>query len=86
MRLDKFLKVSRLIRRRPLAKQLAEQGRVTINGNQAKAGTNVEKGDELIIRFGQKHVTVRVKEVKEVVRKNEADMLYEVIKEESIKE
>lgn len=86
MRLDKFLKVSRLIRRRPLAKQLADQGRVTINGNQAKAGTNVAKGDELIIRFGQKLVTVKVKDVKETVRKDEADMLYEVIKEESTKE
>ena len=86
MRLDKFLKVSRLVRRRTLAKEVAEQGRVTINGNRAKAGTNVAPGDEIAIRFGPKLVTVKVNEVKETVRKNEAEMLYDVVSEERIEE
>lgn len=86
MRLDKFLKVSRLIKRRTLAKEVADQGRVTINGNKAKAGTDVAKGDEVTIRFGQKLVTIKVNEVQEVIRKQEAGMMYEVIKEEEIKE
>lgn len=86
MRLDKFLKVSRLIKRRTLAKEVADQGRVTINGNKAKAGTEVAKGDEVTIRFGQKLVTIKVNEVQEVIRKQEAGMMYEVIKEEEIKE
>lgn len=85
MRLDKFLKVSRLIKRRTLAKEVADQGRVTINGNKAKAGTEVANGDEITIQFGQKLVTIKVNEVKELVRKHEADMMYEVIKEEEIK-
>ena len=86
MRLDKFLKVSRLIKRRTLAKQVADQGRITINGNKAKAGTEVANGDEITIKFGQKLVTIKVNEVQEVVRKNEASMMYEVIKEEEIVE
>ncbi|TQS75332.1 RNA-binding S4 domain-containing protein [Ornithinibacillus gellani] len=84
MRLDKFLKVSRLIKRRTMAKEIADQGRITINGNQAKAGTNVEVGDQLAIRFGQKLVTVQVNMLKETVKKDEADLLYTVLKEEPI--
>lgn len=84
MRLDKFLKVSRLIKRRTLAKQVADQGRITINGNKAKAGIEVANGDEITIKFGQKLVTIKVNEVQEVVRKSEAGMMYEVIKEEEI--
>ena len=60
MRLDKYLKVSRLVKRRTLAKEISEQGRVTVNGNVAKAGTDIKENDELIIRFGQKLVTVKV--------------------------
>ena len=59
MRLDKFLKVSRLIKRRTLAKQVADQGRITINGKVAKASSVVKESDELAIRFGQKIVTVK---------------------------
>ncbi|MFD2045566.1 RNA-binding S4 domain-containing protein [Ornithinibacillus salinisoli] len=84
MRLDKFLKISRLIKRRTLAKEVADQGRITINGNQAKASTNVAVGDELIIKFGQKLVTIEVVTLKETVRKDEAEMLYNIIKEEKI--
>lgn len=84
MRVDKFLKNSRLIRRRTLAKKIADQGRVSINGQVAKASTNVSPGDELAIQFGQTIVTVRVIAVRDIVRKEEAAMLYEVIKEERI--
>jgi len=55
MRLDKFLKVSRLIKRRTLAKEVADKGRIAINGQIAKASSNVKIGDELEIRFGQKN-------------------------------
>ena len=60
MRLDKFLKVSRLIKRRTLAKQVADQGRITINEKVAKASSVVKERDELAIRFGQKIVTVKI--------------------------
>ena len=53
MRLDKYLKVSRLVKRRTLAKEISDQGRVTVNGNVARAGTDIKENDELIIRFGQ---------------------------------
>lgn len=86
MRLDKFLKVSRLIKRRTLAKEVAEQGRITINGNQAKASANVEAGDELTIQFGQKVVTIRVNDVREHVKKEDAASLYTVLKEETREE
>lgn len=84
MRLDKFLKVSRLIKRRTLAKEVCDQGRITINGNQAKAGSDVKAGDELIIRFGQKLVTVSVNEVRETSRKDDADNMYTIVKEEQV--
>ncbi|HLS23352.1 MAG TPA: RNA-binding S4 domain-containing protein [Pseudogracilibacillus sp.] len=82
MRLDKFLKVSRLIRRRPLAKEVAEDGRIKINGQVAKPATKVEVGDEIEITFGQKIVTVEVVKLQEHVRKAEATSLYEVVNEE----
>lgn len=69
MRLDKFLKVSRLIKRRTLAKEVADQGRITINGKVAKASSSVKAGDELAIRFGQKIVTARVEELRDTVKK-----------------
>ncbi|WP_026908542.1 RNA-binding S4 domain-containing protein [Paucisalibacillus globulus] len=84
MRLDKFLKVSRLIKRRTLAKEVADQGRISINGKEAKASSMVSVGDMMQIKFGQKLVTVEVTALKETVRKEEADMLYKIIKEEKI--
>lgn len=82
MRLDKFLKVSRLIKRRTLAKEVADQGRITINGAVAKASSTVKVGDELTIQFGQKKLTVKVTDLKETTKKEEAANLYEVIREE----
>lgn len=86
MRLDKYLKVSRLIKRRTVAKEVSEQGRISVNGQKAKASTNVKVGDELTIQFGQKIVTVRVESVQETSRKEEAKQMYTIIKEEKIKE
>lgn len=84
MRLDKFLKVSRLIKRRTVAKEISDQGRILVNGVQAKASTNVKVGDELTIRFGQRIVTVRIDSVKETAKKEEAAEMYTTLKEEKI--
>ncbi|PMC34086.1 hypothetical protein CJ195_25060 [Bacillus sp. UMB0899] len=86
MRLDKFLKVSRIIKRRTLAKEVADQGRISINGTPGKASSNVKVGDELVIRFGQKLVTVVIEDLKETTRKEEATNLYRVVKEEKIEQ
>ena len=84
MRLDKFLKVSRLIKRRTLAKEVSDQGRITINGQVAKASSTVKVGDELSIRFGQKLVTVKIEQLQETTRKEEAAEMYKIIKEEKV--
>jgi len=82
MRLDKFLKVSRLIRRRTLAKQVADQGRIQVNGQVAKPGTRLVVGDEVKIQFGQTLLTVEIVELKDHVRREEAEQLYRVVQEE----
>ncbi len=84
MRLDKFLKVSRLIKRRTLAKEVADQGRITINGKVSKASSDVKAGDELTIRFGQKVVTAQVNAVKDSAKKEEAATMFTIIKEERL--
>ncbi|TXK78245.1 RNA-binding S4 domain-containing protein [Paenibacillus sp. N3.4] len=83
MRIDKFLKVSRLIKRRTVAKDVSDQGRVWINGRDAKASTHVKVGDELSIQFGQKKVTIRVEVLTESTRKEDAAQMYTLIKEEA---
>ncbi|SDO59803.1 RNA-binding S4 domain-containing protein [Alkalicoccus daliensis] len=84
MRLDKWLKVSRLIKRRTMAKEVADQGRVEVNGNKAKAGTDVIPGDTLTVRFGQKVVTVEVVRTEDSAKKEEASSFYKIISEERI--
>ncbi|CAH1226821.1 MULTISPECIES: RNA-binding S4 domain-containing protein [Paenibacillus] len=84
MRLDKFLKVSRLIKRRTVAKDVSEQGRVLINGREAKPSAAVKVGDELTVQFGQKLVTVKVERLAESTKKEEATSLYTLVKEEPI--
>ncbi len=79
MRLDKYLKVSRLIKRRTIANEACDAGRVLINDKTAKAGTEVKPGDIIEIAFGNRNVRVRVKDVKEVVRKEEAEEMYEYV-------
>lgn len=70
MRLDKFLKVSRLIKRRTVAKDVSEQGRVLINGRESKPSSAVKIGDEITVQFGQKLVTVKVEKLVETTRKD----------------
>ncbi|GAB6992565.1 RNA-binding S4 domain-containing protein [Paenibacillus pini] len=84
MRLDKFLKVSRLIKRRTVAKDVSEQGRVLINGREAKPSSTVKIGDDITVQFGQKLVTVKVERLAESTRKDEATSLYTLVKEEPI--
>lgn len=83
MRLDKYLKVSRLIKRRTVAKDVSEQGRVWINGREAKPSSTVQVGDELAIQFGQKYVVVRVDQLSESTRKEDAALMYTLLREEA---
>ena len=76
MRIDKFLKVSRLIKRRTVANEACDAGRVMINDKVAKASQNVKEGDIIEIAFGTKNVKVEVLDVQETVRKEEAKELY----------
>lgn len=79
MRLDKFLKVSRIVKRRTVANEMASAGRVDVNGKRAKPGTEVKVGDILEIGYGQRQVRVRVLALKDHVRKEEADSLYQIL-------
>ncbi len=85
MRLDKFLKVSRIIKRRTLAKELVELGRVELDGRVAKPASEVNVGDTLRLKLRDRVLTVRINAVKEFVRSEESDSLYEVINEEFFK-
>lgn len=76
MRLDKFLKVSRLIKRRTVANEACDAGRVLVNDKPAKASLNVKEGDVIEIQFGTRSVKVEVLDVLETVRKEEAKELY----------
>lgn len=76
MRLDKFLKVSRLIKRRTVANEACDAGRVLVNGKTAKASVNVKEGDVIEINFGNKAVKVEVVDVQETIHKEEAKDLY----------
>lgn len=79
MRLDKYLKVSRLIKRRTVANEACDSQRVLINDKPAKASTNVKVGDVITIMFGNKEVKVEVLDVKETVRKEEAENMYKML-------
>ena len=76
MRLDKFLKVSRIIKRRTVANEACDAGRVLVNGQSAKASKDIKVGDKIEIQFGQRIVTVKVVSVKETVKKDEAAEMY----------
>ena len=79
MRLDKFLKVSRLIKRRTIANEACDTGRISINGKLQKASYEVKVGDVISIRFGEKTVEARVLSGKEPIRKEEAEELFEYL-------
>lgn len=83
MRLDKYLKVSRIIKRRTVANEACSGGRVTINGKIAKPGAEVKAGDILTIRFGEHLGRYEVLSVLETVRKEQADSLYRILEEDS---
>jgi ribosomal 50S subunit-recycling heat shock protein len=79
MRLDKYLKVSRIIKRRTVANNACDSEHVKVNGRDAKASYDVKIGDVIEIAFGERILRVRVKDVKEHTLKNDASELYEVI-------
>lgn len=81
MRLDKFLKVSRIIKRRTVASEACDKKRVSVNGNQAKAGKDISVGDTIEIRFGSSTLKVRVLDTAETVRKENAGDMYEILEE-----
>ena len=81
MRLDKFLKVSRLIKRRTVANEACDSERISVNGRNAKASYDVKVGDQITVAFGSKSVTVRVLEIKDTTKKSEAGGMYEIISE-----
>lgn len=81
MRLDKFLKVSRLIKRRSVANEACDTSRITVNDKIAKASYNVKIGDLITVTFGSKRLTVKVLEIKETTKKAESQGMFEVISE-----
>lgn len=85
MRLDKFLKVSRIIKRRTVAKEVSDKGRISINGRQAKSSTDVKVGDEMTIQFGNKTLVVRIDKIVDTTKKDEAQEMYTIISETAAK-
>ncbi len=85
MRLDKYLKVARISKRRAIGKELADHERVLINGKIAKPSSDVKEGDILTIRFGTKELVIRVLKLAKQVSKQEASLMFEIL-EENIKE
>ena len=79
MRLDKFLKNSRIIKRRTVAKEACEQGRVEVNGRIAKPGAELEEGDIIKITFGPSELEVKVDKLLETVKKEDAESMYSVL-------
>lgn len=79
MRLDKFLKVSRIVKRRTVANEMATAGRINVNGKRAKSGTKIAVGDIIEIGFGERKTKIKVKAIRPAVKKEEAESLYELI-------
>ena len=81
MRIDKFLKTARIIKRRTVANDACDAAHVSVNGRVVKASYEVKQGDIVEITFGEKKLKIRVLDVKDVIRKNDAPDLYEVVSE-----
>ena len=81
MRLDKYLKVSRLIKRRTVAKEVLDKGRVLLNNNIAKPSTEVQIGDVLLIHLGSTKLHVKITKIADFSRKDDANMMYELLQE-----
>ena len=86
MRLDKFLKVSRIIKRRTLSKEMSEASRVKVNGKVAKPSTKLKIGDIIEIEFGRSILVVKVNELRDHVLKDDSHMLYDIIEEKKKEE
>ena len=86
MRLDKYLKVSRVIKRRTLAKDIIDIGLVKINDKTAKPASEVKENDILELRLGNRILTIKVLNLLNTTKKNDASSMYEIIKEEDFKE
>ena len=86
MRLDKFLKTARILKRREAAKELALQGRVWVNDRTAKPSTEIEVGDVIRLKFGYRMLEVKVTDIQKQVSKQNASLLFEVLSEEKIDE
>ncbi len=84
MRIDKYLKVTRLIKRRTVANEVADVGRVTVNGRVAKAAYQVKVGDVIDITFGNRRISVRVDRVEDNVRKDLAREMYTILDEQFV--
>lgn len=81
MRIDKYLKVSRVIKRRTLAKEVTESERILVNNKVVKPSYNVKIGDLITIEFGNKDVTIKVLSINELTKKQDASSMYELISE-----
>lgn len=79
MRLDKYLKNSRLIKRRTIAKEICDNGRIFVNGTVAKASTTVKVGDVLLLQIGAKQIKAKITNILEIVTKDTASTMYEII-------
>ncbi len=84
MRIDQYLKIARIVKKRPVSKELANQDRILINGRKAKPSSEVKIGDEVDCVFGNRHLKIRVLAIEEKIKKAQALTLYEVISEERI--
>lgn len=84
MRVDKYLKTARILKRREAAKELALQGRIQINGRIAKPSTEVEVGDVLRLEFGYRILEIKILDIQKHVSKQNASLLFEILKEEKI--
>ncbi|MDN6141517.1 MAG: RNA-binding S4 domain-containing protein [Tetragenococcus halophilus] len=82
MRIDKFLKISRLIKRRSVAKEVADKGRVQINGNLAKSSSNVQIGDIVKIQFGNRTIELKINALHESTKKEDAQEMYKIVSDE----
>ena len=86
MRLDKYLKVSRIIKRRTVAKEVADKGRIKVNGILPKSSIDLKTDDIVEIRFGNKLLTVKVLEMKDSTKKEDAANMYEIVSETRVEE
>ncbi len=81
MRIDKFLKISRIIKRRTVANEACDASHISVNGRVVKASYNIKEGDIVEITFGEKKLKIKILDVRDIIRKNDASSLYEVVSE-----